>query len=65
LTVSLTRRQIDDPNSQIGQKPTVINCDGHDSNVRNEELIELAEKNKINLWAPPAHTSAARLTSKN
>ena len=44
----------------IGDRPLVINVDEHDSNLNNDELIELARKYKILLVIPPPHTSAAR-----
>jgi hypothetical protein len=43
----------------IGTRPLVINVDGHDSNLNNDELIDLALKYKILLVIPPSHTSAA------
>ena len=33
--------------------------------MRNDPLIELAQKHKILVWCPPSHTSAARLTSQH
>lgn len=43
----------------LGQTPTVVNVDGHDSNRNNEELEALAEKHNVLLMCPPSHTSAA------
>jgi hypothetical protein len=37
----------------------VVTVDGHDSNLNNPELIELATKSKILLVIPPSHTSVA------
>jgi hypothetical protein len=43
----------------LGARPMVVNVDGHDSNLNNPELIQLASQNKILLVIPPSHTSAA------
>jgi len=43
----------------VGKRPTVINVDGHDSNMNNPELHELCAANKVLLVVPPSHTSAA------
>jgi hypothetical protein len=42
----------------VGRRPVVINVDGHDSNLNNEELAVLCDEHKILLVIPPSHTSA-------
>jgi hypothetical protein len=57
LKTAFLKLQID--HGILGQRPMVVNVDGHDSNVNNEELEKLAAENKILLVVPPSHTSAA------
>jgi hypothetical protein len=43
----------------LGTRPMVVNVDGHDSNLNNPELVEIALQNKILLVIPPSLMSAA------
>ena len=59
LKAAFFKLQVECPNIPLGQRPFVINCDGHDSNTRNQELREDAIKVDCFVACPPSHTSAA------
>jgi hypothetical protein len=44
-------------NSKLGQRPSVMTCDGQTSNVT-KEVADISMKHKTGLVAPPAHTTA-------
>ena len=59
LKAAFFKLQVECPHNQIGVKPTVINCDGHDSNTRNVEMRDDAIAADVFMMCPPSHTSAA------
>ena len=59
IKAAFFKLQLECPDNELGSKPFVMNCDGHDSNTRNCELRDDAVAAKVFLTCPPSHTSAA------
>jgi hypothetical protein len=59
IKAAFFKLQLACPENELGSKPFVMNCDGHDSNTRNCELRDEAVAAKVFLMCPPSHTSAA------
>ena len=45
----------------LGQKPCVLSADGHESNMKQEALVELMRENEVLFAVTPAHTTAKGL----
>jgi hypothetical protein len=52
--------QIEDSECALGQRPMVLNLDGHSSNTHNRDLIAWAKEHKI-LLITPTHCTAASI----
>lgn len=49
---------IKDPSNPIGQRPTIGNCDGHDSNINNLEFTVALMAANVYMVCPPSQTTS-------
>ena len=60
LKTAFFKLQLDSKDCPIGQRPLVVQCDGHSTNTYNLALAKLAVLHNVLLICPPAHTSAPK-----